>query len=76
MCLEELVNQMAERMKNKFSSQATRGYSGWDDHSKIPDAALKNKLLANVRRKDWIDVANLATILKYRQDQRKAHKED
>ena len=72
MYLDKLVDEIAEKMKKKFSNQAKRGYSGWDDHSEIPDAALKNKLLANVKRKDWIDVANLAAILNYRQDKREA----
>jgi len=69
--LNKLVNGITEKMKKKFISQSKLGYDGWDDHSRIPDVALQNKLLANVRRGDWVDVANLAAILQYRQEKRK-----
>jgi hypothetical protein len=70
MDLDKVVDKMAELMKIKFTEKARFGYSGWDNHSAIPDAALINKLLANAKRKDWIDVANLAAILNYRSDRR------
>ncbi len=70
MDLDEVVDQIANLMKSKFDQKARSGYSGWENHSSIPDAALINKLLANARRKDWVDVANLAAILEYRAAQR------
>ena len=70
MDLSQVVDEVAKCMKKKFIAKSKVGYSGWDSHSEIPDAALINKLLANVKRKDWIDVANLSAILEYRKTQR------
>ena len=47
-------------MQSRLLEKAADGWRGWD---KTGPKALRERLLDNFERKDWVDVANLAMIL-------------
>lgn len=59
--LGELVHRFALAMRYKLYDKAVEGYTGWNDPANRD--MIRQKLLANVERGDWVDVANLAAML-------------
>ena len=59
--LGELVHRFAAAMRHKLYDKAVEGYTGWNNPENIE--MIQQKLLANVERGDWVDVANLAAML-------------
>ena len=59
--LGELVRGFAAAMRHKLYEKAVEGYTGWNNPENIE--MIQQKLLDNVERGDWVDVANLAAML-------------
>lgn len=59
--LGELVHRFAGAMRPKLYDKAVEGYTGWNDPANRD--MIRQKLLANAERGDWVDVANLAAML-------------
>lgn len=59
--LQSVVDEFAAKMIGKLIDKAAEGYRGWD--SPANRDMIRQKLLANVKRSDWVDVANLAAML-------------
>ncbi len=52
------------RMKEKYDM----GWTGWDDPSNGPsNKELKERLIRNVEKGNWVDVANLGMMLWFRE---------
>ena len=47
------------------------GWWGWDSPGEIKTSDLERRLLKNARKRDWVDVGNLAMMLWYRQKKRR-----
>lgn len=47
-------------MKEKIEKRRRQGWHGW---GQISEKRLTERLIDNARRKDWVDVANLALLL-------------
>ena len=69
--LGRMVDRFAVAMKVKLRKKAQEGYGGWDDPVKFPDKNLHEGLFRHVERGDWIDIANFAAMIWYRQQTRK-----
>jgi hypothetical protein len=57
-----LVEFAHYEMRERLKVQRERGYYGWNT-AQCENADLKERLLKNVERGDWIDVINLAAML-------------
>ena len=59
------------KMVNKLIHQKmTHGYTGWNHTSSIVNEKLLIRLHANLADQDWVDVANIAMILDYRENKK------
>jgi len=63
----DMVCSFRDQMMARFDKCAREGWCGWDGASagdiKKFKTNLKERLLDNAKRGDWIDVANLAAML-------------
>ena len=67
--LWECASGFFGKMVAKIIHQAhTHGYTGWD-HER--EKYLLEKMNANISRRDWVDVANIAMFLDYHDQQMK-----
>lgn len=56
----------ADRMTERLDAARMAGRYGWDDSDVISDDELKALLIKNVESEDWVDVANYAMMLYWR----------
>lgn len=60
--------KFANAMFRKLVAKGRAGYRGFDDPNYTSNVTLTKNLRKNIKDRDWVDVANLALILQYRQD--------
>ena len=65
--LQNAMNSFRYKCFKKLLDKEGQGYTGWDNASAISNKELTEKLKENIHSEDWVDVANLAMILNYRQ---------
>lgn len=58
------LGMFQSKMEHRLSEKQTDGWTGWNT---ISVNVLKKRLIDNANRGDWVDVANLAMFLWYRQ---------
>jgi hypothetical protein len=74
--MDNLLQQVAlafySKMLVRFEyKSAKHGFHGWNNKSAVSTTYLKEQLQKNVYDGDWVDVANLALILDYREQKKK-----
>ena len=61
------VFNFAKAMSEKMKRKREEGRCGWWDIINVRDETLREMLIAHVEKDDWVDVANFAMMLFFRE---------
>ena len=63
-----LVDYTKEEMQKRLRLKQKLGRRGWWDKGACSNTDLQNKILEHISKGNWIDVANYAAMLHYREN--------
>jgi len=64
--MSSALGQFHKKCYNRLSFKEQSGVTGWDDPEKVSNNELKKMLIENMQAGDYVDVANIAMILDFR----------
>lgn len=64
--LRLIIKHFSHLLERNLRNAYLKGAKGWDDHRICPDELLRQKLLENLEKQHYVDVAAYAMFLYFR----------